>query len=81
MPLPRMRCSLRYLPGSRNKWKRKQNGPESIGTILLLQNYGKKEWGETPEYKEFEEKTAHKTEKEVKDMSSQLMDIDRKSVV
>ena len=25
----------------------------------------KKEWGETPEYKEFEEKTAHKTEKEV----------------
>lgn len=35
----------------------------------------KKEWGETPEYKEFEEKTAHKTEKEVKDMSSQLMDI------
>ena len=43
MPLPRMRCSLRYLPGSRNKWKRKQNGPESIGTILLLQNYGKKE--------------------------------------
>ena len=27
----------------------------------------KKEWGETPEYKEFEEKTAHKTEKEVKD--------------
>lgn len=35
----------------------------------------KKEWGETPEYKEFEEKTAHKTEKAVKDMSSQLMDI------
>ena len=35
----------------------------------------KKEWGETPEYKEFEKKTAHKTEKEVKDMSSQLMDI------
>ena len=31
----------------------------------------KKEWGETPEYKEFEEKTAHKTEKEVKDMSGQ----------
>ena len=35
----------------------------------------KKEWGETPEYKEFEEKTAHKTIKEVQDMSSQLMDI------
>ena len=35
----------------------------------------KKEWGETPEYKEFEEKPAHKTEKEVKDMSSQLMDM------
>ena len=35
----------------------------------------KKEWGETPEYKEFEEKTAHETEKEVKDMSRQLMDI------
>ena len=35
----------------------------------------KKEWGETPEYKEFEEKTAHKTENEVKNMSGQLMDI------
>ena len=35
----------------------------------------KKEWGDTPEYKEFEEKTAHKIEKEVKDMSSQLMEI------
>ena len=35
----------------------------------------KKEWGETPEYKEFEEKAAHKTTKEVRDISKQLMDI------
>ena len=42
MPLPRMRCSLRYLPGSRNKWKRKQNGPESIGTILLYRIMAKR---------------------------------------
>lgn len=31
----------------------------------------KKEWGETPEYKEFEKKTAHKTTEEVKGMSGQ----------
>ena len=35
----------------------------------------KKEWGETPEYKEFEEKAAYKTTKEVRDISKQLMDI------
>lgn len=35
----------------------------------------KKEWGTTPEYKEFEEKTAHKTTKEVSDLGNQLMNI------
>ena len=35
----------------------------------------KQQWGATPEYKEFEEKTAHKTEKEVSDTSRQLMEI------
>ena len=35
----------------------------------------KQQWGATPEYKEYEEKTAHKTEKEVSDMSGQLMEI------
>ena len=46
-----------------------------VQKIKKYTEQAKKEWGETPEYKEFEEKTAHKTEKEVKDMSSQLMDI------
>ena len=45
------------------------------GLLHAVDDSTKKEWGETPEYKEFEEKTAHKTEKEVKDMSRQLMDI------
>ena len=35
----------------------------------------KKEWGATPEYKEFEEKTAHKTTKEVSDLGNQLINI------
>ena len=35
----------------------------------------KQQWGTTPEYKEFEEKTAHKTEKEISDTSRQLMEI------
>ena len=35
----------------------------------------KKEWGTTPKYKEFEEKTAHKTTKEVSDLGNQLMNI------
>ena len=35
----------------------------------------KQQWGATPEYKEYEEKTAHKTEKEVSDMGGQLMEI------
>ena len=35
----------------------------------------KKEWGATPEYREFEEKSAHKTRAEMKDMGAQLMEI------
>ena len=35
----------------------------------------KQQWGATPEYKEYEEKTAHKTVKETADMGSQLMAI------
>ena len=35
----------------------------------------KQQWGATPEYKEFEQKTALKTEKETSDMGSQLMAI------
>ena len=54
---------------------KKQHLEDLIGLAQKIRSTGGKEWGETPEYKEFEEKTAHKTEKEVKDMSSQLMDI------
>ena len=57
---------------------KKQHLEDLTGLAQKIKKYteqAKKEWGETPEYKEFEEKTAHKTEKEVKDMSSQLMDI------
>lgn len=35
----------------------------------------KQQWGATPEYKEFEQKTALKTEKEVSAMGGQLMEI------
>ena len=35
----------------------------------------KQQWGATPEYKEYEEKTARKTEKEISDMDGQLMKI------
>ena len=35
----------------------------------------KQQWGATPEYKEYEEKTARKTEKEISDMGGQLMKI------
>ena len=35
----------------------------------------KQQWGATPEYKEFEQKTARKTEKEVSAMGGQLMEI------
>ena len=35
----------------------------------------KQQWGATPEYKEFEKKTALKTEKEVSAMGGQLMEI------
>ena len=35
----------------------------------------KQQWGTTPEYKEYEEKTARKTEKEISDMGGQLMKI------
>jgi len=35
----------------------------------------KQQWGATPEYNEYEEKTARKTEKDVSDMGGQLMEI------
>ena len=35
----------------------------------------KQQWGATPEYKEFEQKTAPKTEKEVSAMGGQLMEM------
>lgn len=35
----------------------------------------KQQWGATPEYKEYEEKAARKTEKEISDIDNQLMEI------
>lgn len=43
--------------------------------IKEYEEQAKKEWGTTPEYKEFEQKNADKTLSEVKAMGSQLMDI------
>ena len=40
-----------------------------------LTDQAKQGWGATPEYKEFEQKTALKTEKEVSAMGGQLMEI------
>lgn len=43
--------------------------------IKEYEEQAKKEWGATPEYKEFEQKNADKTMSEVKAMGNQLMDI------